>query len=253
MDPSTDFAEFTFPNVWPKQTSLPCFQEIFEELCTLIIDTAALVARACDRYATAHIKDYEHGYLERVVRTSTVTKARLLHYFPPSVRHGDTAVELNEPALSSSDHDSWCATHVDHGCLTGLTSAVYIDESSLPPRSSASTLPARTSSLPILPVLSSPPDSDTGLYIHARDSTITKVSIPHDCLAFQTGEALQVITKGNLRAVPHFVRAGGGKDGTGVARNTLAVFTQPGLDEVIDRVKGTTFGEFSREVIGRFG
>ena len=29
-------------------------------------------------------------------------------------------------------------------------------------------------------------------------------------------------------------------------------FTQPGLDEVVDRDKGTTFGEFSREVMRRF-
>ena len=63
-----------------------------------------------------------------------------------------------------------------------------------------------------------------GLYIHARDSTIIKVSIPPDCLAFQTGEALELITNGKFRAVPHFVRAGGvATEGTKVARNTLAV------------------------------
>ena len=79
--------------------------------------------------------------------------------------------------------------------------------------------------VPALPFLSSAPDPDTGLYIHARDSTVTKVSIPADCLAFQTGEALQIITRGKFRAVPHFVRAGGAvKGGRRVSRNTIAVW-----------------------------
>ena len=252
-----DFAEFTASNVWPKETSLPGFQKMFEELCILIIDTAALVARACDNYATACVADYEPGYLERVVKTSTVTKARLLHYFPPSpsAADQDKAMSPGPPALNLPEHDSWCATHVDHGFLTGLTSALYIDESAHPPLPSTSNRMTRAPHLPVLPHIPSLPDSDAGLYIHARDSTITKVSIPHDCLGFQTGEALQVITGGAFRAVPHFVRAveGERRNGMKVARNTLAVFTQPSLEEIIDRGKGTTFGEFSRDVVGRFG
>lgn len=248
VSPSTDFPEFTAPNVWPAQDSLPGFQEIFEDLCILIIDTAILVARACDRYATAHIEDYEAGYLEHVVKTSTITKARLLHYFPPGpfANHGEAYVEPQKP----SDNDSWCATHVDHGCLTGLTSALYVDESAHSVRLDDLNSGEQP---PILPSLASPPDPDTGLYIHARDSTVTKVSIPQDCLGFQTGEALQIITSGRFRAVPHFVRGGGGLKGcANVARNTLAVFTQPELDGVVNRERGITFGEFSREVVGRF-
>lgn len=86
-------------------------------------------------------------------------------------------------------------------------------------------------------------------------------------MAFQTGEALELITGGKFRAVPHFVRVGGGgggsksrKGGKGegrktrkVARNTLAVFTQPGLDVVVDKKRGLKFGEFSEEVVARFG
>ena len=101
---------------------------------------------------------------------------------------------------------------------------MYIDEAAHPPRIPTSDPTKRPSTVPALPFLPSAPDPDIGLYIHARDSTITKVSIPPDCLAFQTGEALQVITGGKFRAVPHFVRAGGAvKDGSMVARNTLAV------------------------------
>jgi len=55
------------------------------------------------------------------------------------------------------------------------------------------------------------------------------------------------------------VRVGGGADGGlnggRVARNTLAVFTQPNLGEVVDvrEGRGVTFAEFSKEVVGRFG
>ena len=256
---AAQFPEFTAPNVWPASSSLPGFQETFEELCTLIIDTAILVARACDKYAGHHIEGYETRYLERVVNTSLVTKARLLHYFPPaSIPAPEVDNEAAHPLHSTPNtsateaDDSWCATHIDHGCLTGLTSAMYIDEAAstphLPSHHSAST------PVPVLPYLAGPPDPNTGLYIHARDSTITKISIPADCLAFQTGEALQLITGGKFRAVPHFVRAGGkGKEETRVARNTLAVFTQPNLEEVVDVERGTTFGDFSNEVVRRFG
>lgn len=255
VSPSPDFPEFTAPNVWPSQTSLPGFQTNFEELCCLVIDTAVLVARACDRYASAHIEDYKSGYLEHVVKTSTITKARLLHYFPTEASvdpSGDSGSQQTPPSADSSDHDSWCATHIDHGCLTGLTSAMYVDEAAHPPSFSKHGSVTSLSTVPVLPYLQSPPDSASGLYIHARDSTVTKVSIPPDCLAFQTGEALQVITGGRFRAVPHFVRACSQAEGQRVARNNLAVFTQPGLEDVVNRKDGTTFGGFSREVMGRF-
>lgn len=79
------------------------------------------------------------------------------------------------------------------------------------------------------------------------------MNIPPSCLGFQTGEALQLITGGKFQAVPHFVRAGNGKEMANVARNTLAVFTQPNLGEIVDRERGLTFAEFAKEVSGRFG
>ena len=257
VTPSADFPEFTAPNIWPAESSLPGFQAIFEELCNLIIDTAVLVARACDRYASAHIMDYEQEYLEHVVKTSKVTKARLLHYFPPEISATDitdSTLQKSPSEPTSTNYDSWCATHIDHGCLTGLTSALYIDEAAHEPHIPQPVSSNPSSILPALPALDAPPDPSTGLYIHARDSTIAKISIPSDCLAFQTGEALQVITRGRFRAVPHFVRAGGtAMVGQKVSRNTLAVFTQPGLEELVDRECGLTFGAFSREVVSRFG
>jgi hypothetical protein len=135
----------------------------------------------------------------------------LLHYFPPppkDTKAGDVSTAEGE---EETGDDDWCGTHLDHGCLTGLTSAMFVDESKTP-----------------LEELASSPDPKAGLYIHSRTGTVTKVAIPRDCLAFQTGQALEVITKGHLKAVPHFVKGAKGDTlGAGrVARNTLAVFTR---------------------------
>jgi isopenicillin N synthase-like dioxygenase len=231
-----DFPQYTAPNIWPPTDRLPSFRPSLVELCTLIIDTAALVARACDRFAQANIEDYKPGYLEHVVKTSLTTKARLLHYFPTQTDNNGALVASDE------DEDDWCATHVDHGCLTGLTSAMFVDESSSDPSSATDT------TIP-LPELPSSPDPKAGLYIRSRTSQVVKVNIPKDCLAFQTGEALELITRGKFRAVPHFVRGVKVPGPARVARNTLAVFTQPNLGELVE--EGKTFADFAREVVER--
>ncbi|PGH12920.1 hypothetical protein AJ80_06525 [Polytolypa hystricis UAMH7299] len=239
-DDFPDFPQYTAPNIWPPVERLPTFRSGLEELCTVIIDTAVLVARACDQFAQANVEDYAPGYLEHVVKTSLTTKARLLHYFPSSQ---DAAAENNE------DDDDWCATHLDHGCLTGLTSAMFIDE--------AENDPTSTTSKP-LPELPTSPDPSAGLYIRSRTGETVKVNIPKDCLAFQTGETLELITRGKFRAVPHFVKGAKantatttttGDKGMRIARNTLAVFTQPNLGEEVQ--PGKTFAQFASEVIER--
>lgn len=196
------------------------------------------MAGACDVFAEKNVPGYEKGYLKRVVESSMSTKARLLHYFPPTA-----AADIN----GEQEDDDWCATHVDHGCLTGLTSAMFIDENANPPVVSPG-----SSAPPPLVELDTAPDPRAGLYIHSRSGAVTKVSIPRDCLAFQTGEALEVITKGAFRAVPHFVRgpsANGSQAGKKVARNTLAVFTQPNLWDVVDHDRGIDFAGFARGVV----
>ncbi|PLN78335.1 hypothetical protein BDW42DRAFT_144244 [Aspergillus taichungensis] len=247
-----DFPEYTAPNIWPPQDKLPTFRSSLEGLCTLIIDTAALVARACDRFAVANnIEGYKEGYLERVVKSSLTTKARLLHYFPSS---STTAADTQDNKEDDDDDDDWCATHLDHGCLTGLTSAMFINEATAPltpSPSSSSSSSLSPGDTPPLTELPTSPDPKAGLYIRSRTGDIVKVNIPRDCLAFQTGEALQLITRGRFRAVPHFVKGArsGGRDAGMVARNTLAVFTQPNLGEEVD--EGVSFGEFARGVVKR--
>lgn len=181
---------------------------------------------------------------------SLATKARLLHYFPPPA----SAQEKKEE--SDGDNDDWCATHLDHGCLTGLTSAMYVNEAlcfpdAKPEATSTSTDEGGANAPLPLPELESPPDPKAGLYIQSRHGEVVKVNIPRDCLAFQTGEALERITKGRLRAVPHFVRgiSGGGHSKDRVARNTIAVFTQPNLWDIVDKEKGIDFAGFARGVV----
>ncbi|KAJ5106363.1 hypothetical protein N7456_003038 [Penicillium angulare] len=232
-----DLPQYTAPNIWPNAEKLPTFRSSAEDICSLIIQTATLVASACDKYAEANIDDYKPGYLQRVVETSLTTKARLLHYFP--------ATSTDQAEKQEDDDDDWCATHVDHGCLTGLTSAMFLDEAASPPTLGSGS-GSDSDSLPILPELEKSPDPAAGLYIRSRTGDIVKVNIPRDCLAFQTGEALQLITRGKFRAVPHFVK--GAKTGEGrIARNTLAVFTQPNLGEEVQ--PGLTFAEFARGVV----
>lgn len=236
-----NFPEYLSPNIWPSEVVLPGFRKTFEDLCRLIIDTGVLVAQACDRYAEEKIDDYKPGYLEHIVRTSSTTKARLLHYYPsPPVGPGG--------GQDDTPDDDWCATHLDHGCLTGLTSAMFVDEAGVLPliQSPDATGPY----LPVLPELPSSPDPAAGLYIQSRNGQTVQVKIPRGCIAFQTGEALEKITKGKFRAVPHFVKGvRPGVGGSATARNTLAVFTQPNLGELVDCESGINFGEFARGVV----
>jgi isopenicillin N synthase-like dioxygenase len=245
--PTADFSPETFPeylspNIWPADDVLPGFKPALTALCGLIIDVAVLVARACDRFAHQDIPNYPANYLERVVASSTTTKARLLHYYP------------QDAASASGNEDDWCATHLDHGCLTGLTSAMFIDEhatsTAVPPV--APDAAATGASLPPLAELPASPDPEAGLYIKSRTGETVQVKIPRDCIAFQTGEALERITAGRFKAVPHFVRGVRASVSNGrVARNTLAVFTQPNLGDEVDIEQHLTFGEFARGVVAK--
>lgn len=228
--------EFTTPNVWPDESVLPGFEETFETLCRLIVDVAAVVARNCDRYGVAKLQDYQDGTLEKIVRGSVCTKARLLHYFPSKPKEEP---KDGRPDSAMAIDDDWCATHRDLGALTGLTSNMFVDEAAHPPH------PHADGTLPLLPELDNHPDPKTGLWIKDRSGQTTQVNIPRDCLAFQTGEALEILTRGKFKAVPHFVRGSRHPKAGSIARNTLAVFTQPNLWEMVDETRDfAALGQF---------
>lgn len=214
-DEFKDFKTYTTWNIWPSKQleGLSTFERDCKELCNLIIDVAQSVASNCDKYIAKTQPDYEEHFLERIVKNSTSTKARLLHYYPSN-------------GTSTSD-DDWCGEHLDHSCITGLTSALFLDESK-----------------GLTHGLNGSPDPEAGLYIRNRSNGVVKVNIPSDCLAFQSGSALQEVSKGSFKAVPHYVK---GTQEKSIARNTLAVFCQPDLNEKVN--DNENFAQYAERIV----
>lgn len=213
--------EYGFPNVWPEE--LPEFRDAFTSLGRLISETGLKLAHHCDCHLSKKISDYPHNFLENAISDSKTCKARLLHYFPTE--------ESNQSKV-----DSWCGLHVDHSLLTGLTSAMYMDEESgvgQPMKNDDARFFEHSL-------------QDAGLYIKDRQGKMVKVNIPVDCLAFQLGEAAQVASRGNLLATPHLVKSASVPN---VSRNTFAVFLQPNVDHHL--VNGLTFDDFTKQVMNR--
>lgn len=86
--------------------------------------------------------------------------------------------------------------------------------------------------------------SNAGLFIKSRSGQLTRVAIPNDCLAFQLGEAAQILSKQQLIATPHLV-----KGIPGFCRNTFAVFLQPDVEYELE--EGLSFSKFTEEVMER--
>jgi hypothetical protein len=96
------------------------------------------------------------------------------------------------------------------------------------------------------PTVVQSPSPASGLYIRTRGGDLTKVTIPVDCLAFQTGEALELATAGKLRATPHCVRVGAAPDASTISRETFALFMQPNVDQQLSTSEN--FGQFSKRI-----
>ncbi|KAF9997825.1 hypothetical protein BGZ79_008476 [Entomortierella chlamydospora] len=227
-DLQEQFPEYCHPNVWPSD-DLPELEEAFKELGQFIVEVGKQVAKKCDAFVHSKLPSFSPTHLQDVIQESKTTKARLLHYYPQT---GVTEGEKRD------DMDSWCGWHLDHGSLTGLTSAMYIDES----KEGLTEV--------------SCPDSEAGLYIRNRGQEVVKAGIPRDHLAFQTGEALQLATRGLLAATPHCVRGATApeedpKRYATLARNTFAVFMQPSLETIVTE-DGRNFGQWTKEVLDRY-
>lgn len=90
------------------------------------------------------------------------------------------------------------------------------------------------------------PSPTSGLYIRTRGKQLVKVSIPEGCLAFQTGEALEIATNGRLLATPHCVNVGSLSGDEEISRESFALFMQPNTTQHLS--KDITFGQFSKKV-----
>jgi isopenicillin N synthase-like dioxygenase len=78
-----------------------------------------------------------------------------------------------------------CGWHNDHGSLTGLASAMYLDSDGKEVQDT---------------------DPTSGLYVLSRGGELVRVAMPSDVLAFQIGETAQIHSGGLLQATPHAVR-----------------------------------------------
>lgn len=189
------YPAFIHPNIWPT-SDLPELENAFKELGQLIVRVGTLVARQCDAYVRKQCPSYPEHKLEQIIDKSLCCKARLLHYFP-----------ISSELPSVDDFSSWCGWHNDHGSLTGLTSAMFINENNQIIANS---------------------DPHAGLFARNRKSELVKIQIPIDHIGFQIGETAQVHSGGILQATPHAVR---GSNVFGVSRETFAVFMEPMWDE----------------------
>lgn len=126
---------------------------------------------------------YAKGKLESVLTQSLCCKARLLHYFPADeIAAADassacTSIGTEPPTDDDTDYSNWCGWHNDHGSLTGLVPAMYLNDQC-----------EEVSS----------PDPSAGLYIKSRSGALVHVKLPPDALAFQVGETTQIHTGGIL-------------------------------------------------------
>ncbi|KAH7927371.1 Clavaminate synthase-like protein [Leucogyrophana mollusca] len=215
------FPEYYRNNIWPDKTEagVEGFEDAFKNLGRFVFKVGCELAAACQPFVSKHLADTSFS-LPELIGTSQTTKARLLHYFPPSP--GSAPVSEDEPI------DSWCGFHLDNSLLTGLCSAMFLREEGGQ-----------------FPTIVPAPSPASGLYIRTRGGDLTKVSIPPDCLAFQTGEALELVTAGKLRATPHCVRVGGGDEKT--SRETFALFMQPDTDQRVS--PSEDFGQFSKRIL----
>jgi hypothetical protein len=130
-------------------------------------------------------------------------KARLLHYFPLSEELVGEKEKKTPASSVDDDFSSWCGWHNDHGSITVLTSAMYMDAEGSEVANA---------------------DSTAGLYIRSRSGALVKASIPADHIAFQIGETAQIHSGGTLQATPHAVR---GSKVPNISRETFAVFMEP--------------------------
>jgi len=208
--PTTDqnlidnYPEYCAPNIWP--TDLPEMETGFKELGRLIYDVGLLVAKHCDLFVQKNSSKYIAGAIYKTLENSRSCKARMLHYFPKTVDDIET------------DSSKWCGWHLDHGSLTGLCSAMYLDQN-----------------LKQVPI----PDTRAGLYIRNRAGNEIKAVIPKDSIAYQIGETSQIMSGGLLRATPHCVLSPAGRNCAGIGRNTYVVFMQPNYDDFMEPPEGT--------------
>lgn len=189
------YPTFYGTNIWPQEELGPEFETDIKSCARKMIDVAVLIAKHCDAYLSKNLENPPHS-IEKILKESKHPAARLLHYF---------ALKQDKEAMSSIE-DGWCGWHNDHGTITALLPAMFQEASTGKE-------------------MANPEPDSAGLYIKTRSGNVVKAKPPAGALLLQIGECAQVHSGGLLKATPHMVRSVSCK---GVARSTLAVFTEPG-------------------------
>ena len=142
---------FLEPNVWPSE-QLPDLEPAMKDLGQLMVSVGRKLATFCDSLVVKENPAYPGDRLGKLLSESRMCKARLLYYFPR--KEADPPVAPVPTAGSDADTmaavSNWCGWHNDHGSLTALCQAMYMDDA------------ADGKDIPN-------PDADAGLYIRSRD------------------------------------------------------------------------------------
>jgi len=172
-------------NIWPTQ-HVPTMESHFKFVGHFMYHVGLKVLKACDKYLQTIIEEYPEDNLHNIIKGSKTYKARLLHYY-------------EQPEEKNKEEDAACGWHLDHGGLTILTKAVYLDKDYNEVQE----------------------DENAGLYIKDREGNTHHGVIPENALLCQVGEILQILSGGYLQATPHCVKSSKIK---GVTRETFPVF-----------------------------
>jgi hypothetical protein len=135
------FPSFVHPNIWPTD-DLPSLEPAFKDLGQMIVSVGLLVAKQCDLYIQSRSSTYKKNLLHSIISESKCCKARILHYYPINGQNTNHVEKGNRDLCNSNlekkgdeikhnvdeDFSSWCGWHNDHGSLTGLTSAMLLNE-----------------------------------------------------------------------------------------------------------------------------
>lgn len=211
------YPSFYCANIWPTK-QLPELESAFKDLGRLVVQTGVLVGKHADALVRESIPSYPDNMLSEILRTSTMCKGRLLHYYP-----------MSEPSsTATTEQSSWCGWHNDHGSLTGLANAMFHDAEGNP-------IPC--------------PDEKAGLYIKSRQGAVVRVTMPGDCMAFQIGETAMIHSGGVLQATPHSVQAA---EAEGVSRSTLAIFMEPEVHHHMSVPEGADSNRVLKSTTGEF-
>lgn len=185
-------------NLWPSE-HVPTMESHFKFVGNFMYHVGLKVLKSCDQYLDTQIEEYPKNNLYNIIKNSKTYKARLLHYY-----------EL--PEEKNEEEDASCSWHLDHGGLTILTKAVYLDQGYNEVKE----------------------PENCGLCIKDQNGNIHHCVIPENALLCQVGEMLQILSGGYLQATPHCVKSAKLK---GITRESFPVFIDCPVDQDISLPK----------------